>query len=333
MTAVRHPVAAVAGVAVLSALIVAASLGVGHGDLGNNALLGTFLELRATRAAAAFLAGAALAVGGVVLQTLFRNPLVDPAILGTTAGASLGGQLAIIAFQLAPAWARAAGLVPEMVLPIGCLAGALGALAILLAVIRQTRSELAVLLTGFLLSGLFLSAGSLLVSLSQDSFELGRAIISFTLGGVGGAGVRHVLLALPLVGAAVIALWCWARPLDVLLSGEDEATTLGVDVPRVRFWTVVWVAVGTAAAVAIGGNVGFVGLIVPHALRPVIGIGLRRLIPAAALAGGAFVVLCDIAVRALPIRGELPLGVVTGLIGGPLFLVLVVRSQREAARG
>jgi iron complex transport system permease protein len=118
-----------------------------------------------------------------------------------------------------------------------------------------------------------------------------------------------------------------------LLSGEDEAATLGVDVPRVRFWTVVWVAVGTAAAVAIGGNLGFVGLIVPHALRPIVGIGLRRLIPAAALAGGAFVVLCDMAVRAVPATGELPLGVVTGLVGGPLFLVLVVRSQREVGHG
>lgn len=319
-------------VAAASVLIVAASLLIGHGALGNDALLGTFVALRATRAAAAFLSGAALAVGGVVLQSLFRNPLVDPSILGTTSGASLGGQLAIVAFQLAPGWARPAGLVPEMMLPIGCLAGALVALAILLAVIRQTQSELAVLLTGFLLSALFLSAGALLVSLAQGSFELGRAVISFTLGGVGGAGVRHVLLGLPLVGAAVVALWCWARPLEVLLSGEDEATALGVDVPRVRLWTVVWVAVGTAAAVAIGGNVGFVGLIVPHALRPFVGIAPRRLLPAAALAGGAFVVLCDVVVRAAPIQGELPLGVITDLVGGPLFLALVLRSRREVAR-
>jgi len=329
-TPVRYSLAVVA---VVSALVVAASLLVGHGDLGNDALVGAFLELRAARAAAAFLSGAALAVGGVVLQTLFRNPLVDPSILGTTSGASLGGQLAIVAFQLAPRWARPSFLVPEMVLPIGCLAGALLALVILLAVLRQTQSELAVLLTGFLLSSLFLSAGALLVSLAQDSYELARAVVSFTLGGVGGAGIRHVLLGLPLTCAAVVALWCWARPLELLLSGEDEATTLGVDVPQVRFWTVVWVAVGTAAAVAIGGNVGFVGLIVPHALRPFVGIAPRRLLPAAALAGGAFVVLCDVAVRAAPTRGELPLGVITGLVGGPLFLVLVLRSQREAARG
>jgi len=324
---------ALAVVAVASAVLVAASLLVGHGDLGNEALVGTLLELRATRAAAGFLSGAALAVGGVVLQTLFRNPLVDPSILGTTSGASLGGQLAIVAFHLAPTWARPSFLVPEMVLPFGCLAGALLALTILLAVLRRTRSELALLLTGFLLSSLFLSVGALLVSLAQDSFELGRAVVAFTLGGVGGTGLRHVLLGLPLTAAAVIALWCWARPLEVVLSGEDEAATLGVDVPGVRLWTVVWTAVGTSAAVAIGGNVGFVGLIVPHALRPFVGIGLRRLLPAAAIGGGAFVVLCDVAVRAAPIPGELPLGVITGLVGGPLFLLLLLRSQREVARG
>jgi iron complex transport system permease protein len=320
-------------IAVAAGLLVLASLFVGHGDLSDAGLARTFLELRATRALAAFMSGAALAIGGVALQALFRNPLVDPSILGTTAGASLGGQLAIVAFQLAPGWARPAFLVPEMVLPIGCLAGAVMALAILLAVIRRTRSELAVLLTGFLLSTLFLGTGALLVSLVQDSFELGRAIIAFTLGGVGGAGTRHVLLGLPLVAAAIAALWLWARPLELLLSGEDEALTLGVDVPRVRFWTVAWVAVGTSAAVAIGGNVGFVGLLVPHVMRPVVGVRLRRLIPATALAGGAFLVVCDLAVRAAPLRAELPLGVLTGLIGGPLFLVLVLRSQREAAHG
>jgi iron complex transport system permease protein len=313
--------------------IVVASLSLGHGDLGDAALRNTLLELRATRMGAAFLAGAALAVGGVVLQTLFHNPLVDPSVLGTTAGASLGGQLAIVVFQFAPSWARPVGLVPEMVLPVGCLAGALAALAILLAVVRRTRSELAVLLTGFLLSALFLSTGALLVSLAQDSYELGRAVVAFTLGGVGGTGLRHLLLGLPLVLAAAFALWCWARPLELMLSGEDEATTLGVDVPQLRRWVVVWVAVGTAGAVAIGGGVGFVGLIVPHVLRPLVGIGLRRLLPAAAIAGGAFVVLCDMAVRAAPLRSELPLGVITGLIGAPLFFVLVLRSQPEFARG
>jgi iron complex transport system permease protein len=320
----------VLAIAAVAAAIVAGSLFVGHGDLGDATLASTFLELRAVRAAAAFLAGAALAVGGVALQTLFRNPLVDPSILGTTAGASLGGQLAMIGLHLAPATLRPDFLVPEMVLPLGCLAGALLALTVLLAVIRQTRSELAVLLTGFLLSSLLLSAGSLMVSLAQDSWELGRAVIAFTLGGVGGAGLRHVLLAVPLVAAAMIALWGWGRSLGLLLSGEDEAKSLGVDVAQVRWWTVLWVAIATAAAVAIGGNVAFVGLIVPHVLRPVIGHDPRRLMPVAALAGGAFVVLCDIAVRAAPVDGELPLGVLTGLVGGPLFLVLVVRSQRGA---
>lgn len=315
-------------IAAVSVLIVVASLFVGH----DVALSTTFLELRGMRAAAAFLAGAALAVSGVVLQTLFRNPLVDPGILGTTAGASLGGQLVILAFALAPASLRPAFVVPEMLVPLGCLAGALVALAILLAVLRHTRSELAVVLSGFLLSSVFLSIGALVVTFASNSWELGRAVISFTLGGVGGAGLRHVLLAVPLVVIALVALWLWARPLELLLSGEDEATTLGVDVRQVRWWTVIWVAVATSAAVAIGGNLGFVGLVVPHVLRPLVGVAPRTLLPVAALGGGAFVVLCDTLVRAAPVRGELPLGVITGLVGGPLFLVLLVRSQREVAR-
>lgn len=316
-------------IAAVCALIVAASLFVGHGELGFAA---TFLELRALRATAAFLAGAALAAAGVVLQTLFRNPLVDAGILGTTAGASLGGQLVLLAFALAPASLRPAFVVPEMLVPVGCLVGALVALAVLLAVLRHTRSELAVVLSGFLLSSVFLSVGALVVAFASNSWELGRAVIAFTLGGVGGAGLRHVLLAVPLVVIAIAALWLWARPLELLLSGEDEAITLGVDVRQVRWWTVVWVAVATAAAVAIGGNLGFVGLIVPHVLRPLVGVAPRTLLPVAALAGGAFVVLCDTFVRAAPVRGELPLGVITGLVGGPLFLVLLVRSQREVAR-
>jgi iron complex transport system permease protein len=113
-----------------------------------------------------------------------------------------------------------------------------------------------------------------------------------------------------------------------MLSGEEEAASLGVDVPAVRVWTVVWTSVLTGAAVSIGGNVGFVGLIVPHALRPFVGVEHRKLVPAAALAGGAFVVVCDVVSRALPTRSEVPLGVVTGLLGAPVFLSLLLRVAR-----
>jgi iron complex transport system permease protein len=317
--------AALIGIGLVAA---AASLTVGAGDLGDVGLRPTLLALRGSRLAAAFLIGAALATGGAVVQGLFRNPLVSPSILGTTSGASLGGQLALLALHACSS-VPALQLAPELVLPFGCLAGALLSLAILLAITRVHSGQLFFLLVGFILSSLFLAAGGFVTSLAQDTWDLGRAVVAFTLGGVGGVGGRSILLALPLVTAGAVAAWLWARPLDLLLCGEEEATSLGVDVMLVRRWGVVWTAVLTAAAVSIGGNVGFVGLIVPHALRPFVGSGHRWLIPAAALGGGVFVALCDLLARSLPARSEVPLGVITGLLGGPVFLLLVWRSGRE----
>jgi iron complex transport system permease protein len=319
---------------VLLALVCAAALLLGQGDLGDPSLKGTLLELRATRVAAAFLAGAALAVGGVVVQGVFRNPLVSPSILGTTGGAMLGGQLALLGIAaVSPAATRLGPAGAELVLSLGCLGGAAGALAIVLVFCRERTSSLVLLLTGFILSSLFLSLGAFVTSLAQDSWELGRAVVAFTLGGVGGVSRRQILVATPLVVVGVAAAWLWGRTLDVLLSGEEEASTLGVSVGEARRWTVVWVAVLTAAAVSVGGNVAFVGLVVPHVLRPFVGVQHRRLIPAAALLGGSFLVACDILARVLPSRSEIPLGVITGLIGAPVFLALLARSYRELAHG
>jgi iron complex transport system permease protein len=150
---------------------------------------------------------------------------------------------------------------------------------------------------------------------------------------VAGAGRRQILLAAPLIAAGVLAAWAWARSLDLLLSGEEEAAALGVDVAATRRWLTIWVAVLTGAAVSVGGNVIFVGLIIPHALRPLIGVQHRRLIPAVALGGGTFVLACDILARIIPTRAEIPLGVVTGIIGAPVFLMLLARSRRELAHG
>jgi iron complex transport system permease protein len=317
----------------LLAAVVTIALFVGQGSLADPALRTTLLELRATRVAAAFLAGAALAVGGVVVQGLFRNPLVSPSILGTTGGALLGGQLALLAFAAVPALGALPYIGPQMVLPLGCLLGAEAALLVLLAFTRNRQDNLTLLLTGFILSSLFLSVGGFVTSLAHDSWDLARAVVSFTLGGVGGAGRRQILLAAPLVAAGCAAAWLWGRTLDLFLSGEEEASALGADIHRARRWLTVWVAVVTAAAVSVGGNVIFVGLIVPHALRPFVGVQHRRLIPAAAVAGGVFVVACDIIARTAPTRAEIPLGVVTGIVGAPVFLFLLARSQAQVAHG
>lgn len=303
---------------------------VGSGDLSDPELRDTFLQLRGYRLAAAFLAGAALAVGGVVVQGLFRNPLASPSVLGTTAGASFGGQVALLSYGLAGV-GGGGFIVPEMIVPFGCFVGALGALAVLLFFVRVTQDLLALLLTGFVLSALFLSLSGLLTSIAQETWELGRAIVAFSLGSVSGTGPRQLAFAFPLVGAALVACWFWGRPLDLLLSGEEEALSMGANVDAVRWWSAVWVSVLIASAVSLGGNVGFVGLVVPHMLRPFAGTRHQRLIPAAALGGGIFLVSCDVLARLIPSRSEIPLGVVTGLIGAPLFLLLLIRLRREQA--
>ncbi len=313
------------------ALVGGAAVGmvVGDGDLSDPTLRSTFLELRLWRMASALLAGAALAVGGVLVQGLFRNPLASPSILGTTSGASLGGVVVLVLWnsllaEWAPSWVP-----PELLLPIGCLLGALFALVLLLAVTGRDAGVVAVLLTGFILTSFFLSVAGLLSSIAQESWELGRAVVAFTLGGVDAKGPRHVALALPMVVIATVVALGWSRHLDLLLSGEDEAESLGVEVHAVRRWVIVWTAVLTAAAVALSGGISFVGLVVPHALRPYVGAEHRRLLPAALVGGAAFVLWADILVRVLPTQGHIPLGVVTGLIGAPGFLILLMRAQRE----
>lgn len=314
---------------VLLLLGCAAALQVGEGDLSDAALRATFLSLRGWRLANALLAGAALSVGGVLVQGLFRNPLASPSILGTTAGASLGGVLVLVLWNSlllgrVPDW-----LPGELLLPIGCLAGAWVALGLLLATTGRRPGIVAVLLTGFILSSFFLSLGGLLSSMAQETWELGRAVVAFTLGGVDTKGPRHVAIALPMVLVGTAVALGWSHHLDAMLAGEEEAASLGVDVVRVRRWVIIWTATLTAAAVAISGGLSFVGLIVPHALRPFVGETHRRLVPAAFVGGATFVVWADVIVRLVPSRGHVPLGVVTGLIGGPVFLFLLARAQRE----
>lgn len=314
---------------VVLGVVAVLGLSIGRGELSsqNGAV---FVELRAWRIAAAALAGAALGMGGVLMQGLFRNPLASPDLLGTTAFALFGGQLVLVVVVLAgaslPIWLPA-----ELLLPIGCLLGAAGALAALLWLAERASGLTTVLVVGFLMAALGSSAGTLLTSLSRDQWELMRALQGLSLGGVDGTGPAQLALGAPLVVIAGICAWGWGRALDVLLSGETEAAALGVDVPLVRRWALIWTATLTAAAVALGGAAVFVGLIVPHVMRGLVGVTHRRLIPASALGGAVFLVACDNLARALPTTGELPLGVVTGLIGAPLFIVILLRSRQELA--
>lgn len=310
---------------------VVASLSIGPGSLADATLSTTFLHLRAGRLGASFMAGAALGTAGVLVQGLFRNPLASPSVLGTTSGAHFGGAVAIVLADVLAHSGTDSFIPTELLLPTGCLLGALLALGVLLAVGRHSRDALTLLLTGFVLSSLFLSATSLLLSLAQETWQLGRAIVAFNLGGVDGKGPQHIALALPLLAFSLFAAFGWRRHMDLLLCGDEEAASLGVRVREVRFWVIIWVGVLTATAVSIGGGVGFVGLIVPHALRPFVGHAHGPLMAASCLGGGVFLVWCDVVARLAPTQGDLPLGVVTGFVGAPLLLVLLIRDSRRKA--
>lgn len=329
------------------ALAGGAAVLVGRGDLGDARLRPALISLRGYRLAASLMAGSSLAVAGVLVQGLFRNPLASPSVLGATAGANFGAQMASVLYGLALSppvsasktagdfgkEARFGGIwpvVPEMLVPLGSFAGAMLTLFILLGFLRLHGDLLTLILTGFILSSLFLSLGGFVISLAQESWELGRALVSFSLGSVRGTGPKQILFVAPLLVAALLASWTWSSSLDLMLTGEEEAQAMGADVASIRWWIAVWTSVLVACAVSLSGTLAFVGLIVPHALRPFAGVTHRRLIPAAALGGGAFVALCDALARAVPARGEVPLGVVTGLMGAPLFLLLVLRTRRTA---
>lgn len=314
----------VAGLALAAASFLAGVL-----DPRDPELWRTVLELRGARLGVAMLAGAALSVGGVLVQSLFRNPLADPSILGTTAGATLGAEVVLVAGELGLVQGALRYPTPEMLAPWGALIGALTSLALLLGILRWARSSLAILLVGFVMSSFCMSVSSFVTSLAQEHWELGRAVFGFALGGLAGSGTRHVALALPLVLSALVAAWLWGPTLDVLLSGEEEAASLGVDLDVARRWCAVWVAVLTAAAIAVGGAAGFVGLIVPHIARRYAGPSHRGLIPMAAVGGSVFVVGCDVVARIVPTTSEVPLGVVTGLVGAPVFVFLLLRARKE----
>lgn len=301
------------------------SLFIGKGNVDDVSLSSVFLELRGLRLLAAVLIGSSLSVAGVMMQGLFRNPLAEPGVIGTNAGAMLGGSLSLIAYETLHPPIPAA-----VMLPLGCVCGGMLSLWIVLMVAHNSRDTVSVLLAGVIISMLLTSFGALLSAVVQEDWQLSRALVQFSLGRIDTKGLGHLVLAIPLWTGGIGAAWWWGRQLDVLLTGEDEARSLGLDLSALRFWLIIWSTLLVAGAVAIGGAISFVGLVVPHLLRGLVGAYHRRLVPFAALGGAFFVLLCDVVVRMLPTKSELPLGVITGLVGAPLFLSMLVRARREA---
>lgn len=309
-------------VLVLGLLLVAA-LGVGDMPLapgriwaglhGQDELAHTILfQIRLPRALVGMAVGAALAASGVVMQAFFRNPLASPGLLGVSSGGALGAVLAI-----ALGWAGK-GLLP---LPLASIAGAFLATWAVLLLSRRGAGMERLLLSGVALNAFLGALTSYVLMSSAGLYERSAQILFWLMGGLEDRTWDHVWMVLPGTLLACAFLLPLGRSTNLLSLGETSAQSLGVDVPRLRRTLLALSTVLTALATAVGGVVGFVGLVVPHMLRLLLGPDHRRLLPLSMLGGAAFVLACDLACRLLTLK----LGVVTSLIGGPFFLWLLRR--------
>lgn len=277
-------------------------------------------EIRLPRAILAAAVGAALGMSGAALQGLLRNPLAEPAVIGVSPFAALG---AVVAFYSGYANAH------PLALPLGGIAGALLAVALLHLLAGRGGGVLTLVLAGVALANLAGALTSLALSLSPNPFALAE-IVFWLLGSLADRSMTHVGLALPFIVAGCLALATTGRELDALTLGETTARSMGVRLGLLRFKVVTGTALAVGAAVAVSGSIGFVGLIVPHLLRPLVGWRPGGLLIPSALGGAALTLAADATVR-LPASGaELKLGVLTALIGAPFFLFMVLRSRGQS---
>jgi iron complex transport system permease protein len=301
------------------------ALGALWGLPGSEAARLVLLDVRLPRVIVAWLVGSALGVAGSALQGVFRNPLADPAVLGVSASAALAAQGVLL---------LAAGAEASLWLPPAACAGAALATLALLAIVGGARSQGVemLVLAGIALGQLALAASALLLSLALADYTVAERLLRWSLGSLDGRTWTHVAwgTAPILVGSAWVL--ARARELDALMMGETTAVALGVAVARLRRELVLAVALLSGTTVAIGGIIGFVGLVVPHAARLWVGAGHRRLLPAVWFVGGACVVAADAVARIAIQPQELQLGVVTGAIGAPCFVLLLKKRLRELAR-
>ena len=279
------------------------------------------LSIRMPRVAAAILAGSGLAVSGTIMQGIFRNPLAEPGILGVSAGSSLGALIAI-----------SAGATAFFVLPAFAFIGAMLAVGIILGIAFLSGGRVktaSLVMSGMAVSSFFSALTSLTLTLSSQ-YQV-STFIFWTMGGLANRRWEHVIAILPPVILTILVILVKARDLDVLLLGDEEARALGVAPTATRFVMVLLASVCTASVVSITGPIGFVGLVIPHIMRLLVGPSHRALAIASLFGGSVFLMLCDLVTRlvALPSGIEISVGIVTALIGAPYFLHLMFRSIRR----
>ena len=319
-----------ATLAALTLLAALASLGLGTVALGPDrviaALLGRgdmiastiVLELRMPRMLLGLLVGAMLGLAGAALQGYLRNPLAEPSVLGASNAAAFG---AVIALYFGLAALHAA------LLPLLSVAAGLAALAALFALSGKSESALTMILAGIAIATLAGAGISLALNLSPNPFAA-MEIMNWLLGSLENRSFQHVWIALPcIVAGGALLLWD-GRALDALTLGEDGARTLGVNLAAVRWRLLIGVAIGVGGAVAVSGSIGFVGLIVPHLIRPFTDRSPSAILLPSAIGGALLLTLADLGVRLIPATSELKLGVVTAFLGIPVFLAHLLRERR-----
>lgn len=290
--------------------------------IGGDALAGVYWSLRLPRTLLAVLVGGALAMAGLGLQTLFRNPLAEPYTLGIASGAALGAVLAL----------QAESLGRSLAFPAVAFAAFLGAAAVAAVILGFALSGFGRDVSTILLAGIAISLScSALVLFVQYLADFTKTfrMVRWMMGGLAVVGYREVGWLAPWVVAGAVVLFGLRWELNLLVAGEELAASRGVDLKRLRLAVLATASALVAALVAVTGPIGFVGLIVPHILRRWIGVDHLHLVPACLLGGGVFLALCDLGARTVMAPAELPVGVLTALLGGPFFLWLLIVTRRQ----
>ncbi|OHD10142.1 FecCD family ABC transporter permease [Sphingopyxis sp. RIFCSPHIGHO2_12_FULL_65_19] len=296
----------------IARLIAAAT---GDGDMVARVIL---FDLRLPRTLLALAVGAMLGLAGAALQGYLRNPLAEPSVLGTSNAAALGG-VAAIYFGLAE--------LHPAVLPLLATGGALASLGLLFLLAGKAESPLTLILAGIAVGTLAVAGTSLALNLSPNPFAA-MEIMTWLLGSLENRSFDHVWIALPCIAIGTAMLLWDGRALDALTLGEDAAQALGTDLRRTRMRLLIGTAIGVGGAVAVAGAIGFVGLIVPHLIRPLTDRSPSAILLPSAIGGAALLTLADLGVRMVPTTNELKLGVVTAFLGVPVFLIHLMRERR-----
>jgi iron complex transport system permease protein len=317
--------------AILVAALFLASLGIGRAPLTLLDLLlgaeGTdpeiagivLTEIRLPRAILAVMIGSALGLSGAVLQGYLRNPLAEPGLVGASSMAALGAVIAL--------YTGLAAALP-WTLPAGGILGALIGVSVVHLLAGRSASPTVLILAGVAVNSLAGALTSLALSLAPSPFAM-QEIVFWLLGSLADRSFDHVMLALPFMLAGGVLLAATGRGLEALTLGSDAASSLGVSLDRLQIQVALGTALAVGAAVAVSGAIGFIGLVVPHLLRPLVGWRPAALLPVSALGGAALALAADIAARVLSEDAELNLGVVTAMVGAPFFIYLLLSTRRQ----